>query len=63
MEYISTEDASKKWGISIRQVQRLLACNRIPDAKKYERSWMIPVDARKPVDLRRDIPVSSIAVI
>jgi len=54
MEYISASEASEKWGVSLRQVQRLLAGNRIPRAKKYGRSWMIPDDAEKPGDARRD---------
>ena len=54
MEYISASEASEKWGVSLRQVQRLLAENRIPRAKKYGRSWMIPGDAEKPADPRRD---------
>lgn len=54
MEYISALEASERWGISLRQVQRLLADNRIPHAKKYGRSWMIPDGAEKPVDLRKE---------
>lgn len=54
MEYISATEASEKWGVSVRQVQRLLADNRIPGAKKYGRSWMIPCHADKPAALRRD---------
>jgi len=53
MEYISAIEASEKWGVSLRQVQRLLADNRIPYANKYGRSWMIPDDAEKTVDPRR----------
>ena len=53
MEYISAAEAVEKWGVSLRQVQRLLAESRIPGAKKYGRSWMIPADAEKPVDPRR----------
>lgn len=54
MEYISAIEASERWGVSLRQVQRLLADNRIPRAKKYGRSWMIPGDAEKPADPRRE---------
>jgi DNA-binding CsgD family transcriptional regulator len=54
MEYISTMEAAEKWGVSLRQVQRLLAGSRIPHAKKYGRSWMIPYDAEKPADPRRE---------
>ncbi len=63
MEYISTIEASEKWGVSLRQVQRLLADNRIPRAKKYGRSWMIPGDAEKPADPRREKnpPVQSLS--
>jgi DNA-binding CsgD family transcriptional regulator len=53
MEYITVIEASERWGVSPRQVQRLLADNRVPCAKKYGRSWMIPVDAEKPSDPRR----------
>lgn len=54
MEYISALEASEKWDVSLRQVQRLLAHNRIPRAQKYGRAWMIPHDAEKPADLRRE---------
>lgn len=54
MEFMSTVEASQKWGVSLRQVQRLLADNRIPCAKKYGRSWMIPADEEKPADPRME---------
>lgn len=54
MEYISVSEVSEKWGVSLRQVQRLLADGRIPCSKKYGRSWMIPADAEKPVDPRKE---------
>ena len=54
MEYITAAEAAEKWGVTPRQVQRLLAANRIPHVKKYHRSWMIPTDAEKPDDQRRE---------
>jgi DNA-binding CsgD family transcriptional regulator len=54
MEYISALEASEKWDVSLRQVQRLLCENRIPRAKKYGRMWMIPADENKPTDLRKE---------
>ena len=54
MEYITAVEAAEKWGVTPRQVQRLLAENRIPHAKKYYRSWMVPADAEKPADQRRE---------
>ena len=52
MEYCSVSEISERWGVSVRQVQRLLAEGRISGAQKYGRSWMIPDDAQKPSDPR-----------
>jgi len=52
MEYIIAAEAAEKWGITVRQVQRLLAANRIPGTKQYGRSQLIPADAKKPGDPR-----------
>lgn len=54
MQYISASETSEKWDVSLRQVQRLLAEGRIPHSKKFGRLWMIPDNAEKPVDPRRD---------
>lgn len=62
MEYISAIEASKRWGVSLRQVQRLLTDKRIPYAKKCGRLWMIPYDTEKPVDLRREKKMSGISL-
>ena len=52
MEYLSTREAAERRGVSLRHVQRLLHENRIPGARKYGVSWLIPADADKPPDLR-----------
>lgn len=52
--FVSADKAAEMWGISPRQVQRLLAAGRIPGAQKFGRSWMIPKDAEKPEDPRRE---------
>lgn len=54
MEYITAAEAAEKWGVAIRQVQRLSAAKRIPHTKKYGRLWLIPIDAEKPGDPRRE---------
>lgn len=54
MEYISAAEAAKKWEVTPRHVQRLLAEGRIPCARKYGRAWMIPAGAQKPADPRRE---------
>lgn len=56
MDYITAAEAAEKWGVAIRQVQRLSAAKRIPHTKKYGRSWLIPADAEKPGDPRREKP-------
>ena len=35
MEYLSAKEASEKWGINLRTVQRLCKEGQIPGAKKY----------------------------
>ena len=52
MEYISVKEASLKWGISERRVQKLCEENRIPGVAKFSRLWLIPKDAQKPADAR-----------
>lgn len=53
MNYISSLEAAKKWGISLRQVQRLLADGQVSGSKKFGGTWMIPQDAGKPSDPRK----------
>ena len=53
LEYISAQEAAKKWGISERRVQKLCEENRIPGVAKFSRLWLIPKDAVKPIDKRR----------
>lgn len=53
MDYISTRETAEKWGVSLRYVQKLIEDNRIPGAKKFGVSWLLPTDAVKPDDLRR----------
>jgi len=54
MEYISSQEAADKWGITKRRVQVFCYQNRIAGAFKIgKRAWAIPKDAKKPVDLRK----------
>ena len=52
MEYLSTTQASAKWGISPRRIQVLCAEKRIPGAFRIGNTWAIPEDAEKPKDAR-----------
>lgn len=53
-EYISAPEEAKKWGISERQVQKLCEENRILSVAKSGRMWLMPKDAEKPIDKRRN---------
>jgi hypothetical protein len=52
LDYISVQQASEKWGISNRRIQKLCEENRIDGAVRFGRAWAIPKDASKPVDSR-----------
>ena len=47
--------AAKKWGLSERGVQALCARGKIEGAARFGRSWMIPKDAKKPIDGRTKV--------
>lgn len=53
MDYLSTRETAEKWGVSLRYVQKLIEDNRIPGARKFGVSWLLPADAVKPDDPRR----------
>lgn len=48
MEYITAQEAARKWGISVRLVQKYCAGGRIRDVVKFGQSWGIPENAVKP---------------
>lgn len=54
MDFISVREAASKWEISERRVQRLCEDGRIEGIERFGRSWMIPKDAEKPNDLRKE---------
>ena len=52
MEYMAVREAAEKWNITERWVQKLCEENRIEGAVRFSRIWMIPKDAKKPIDGR-----------
>lgn len=54
MEYITVQEAAKKWRISDRLVQKYCAEGRIDGIRKFGRSWGIPSNALKPQDPRKE---------
>ena len=53
MEFITAAEATRRWGVSERRVQRLCAEGRVPGAERFGRAWRIPAGAPKPADPRR----------
>ena len=52
MEYMTTAEASKKWGITVRRVQILCKEGRVKGAVN-KGIWLIPSKAEKPEDPRK----------
>ena len=50
MKHISSQEASKKWGITPRRIQQMCKCGEIRGAKKEGKFWMIPADAACPTN-------------
>lgn len=53
MDYITTSEASKKWGISSRRIAILCQQNRIEGTIKKGKMWLIPCTSIKPKDARK----------
>ena len=54
-EYMTAQEAAELWEISVRRVQRLCKENRIEGVLNVNRVWLIPQNAKKPVDKRRKV--------
>ena len=52
MEYLRIDEIAKRWGIGARRVQLLCSEGKIRGAVRFGRDWMIPEDAKKPIDGR-----------
>lgn len=52
MEYLTTVELSKKWGISSRRIGVLCAEGRVDGVIKKGKTWLIPSNVEKPGDAR-----------
>lgn len=52
MSYMTTKEASLKWGISDRRIRILCNEGKIEGAMKIGRNWSVPSNAMKPIDNR-----------
>ena len=53
MEYISVEQAAKKWALSLRSVRNYCALGRVAGAVLIGKTWRIPKSAEKPDRLNK----------
>ena len=54
MDYMTLKEASEKWCVSTRQINYYCIEGRIPGAIKMATIWLLPKDAVKPIDRRRN---------
>ena len=52
MEYVTAAQMAEKWSISRRRVSKLCSEGRIEGAMLMGKTWVLPEDAKKPVDKR-----------
>lgn len=53
MNFLTTTEMSKVWGISSRRISLLCAQGRVEGAIKKGKTWLIPEGTKKPEDPRR----------
>ncbi|MBO7254221.1 MAG: Dam family site-specific DNA-(adenine-N6)-methyltransferase [Clostridia bacterium] len=54
IQYITAREAAEKWNISQRRVSVLCSENRIPGVAMIGNMWIIPRNAEKPTDARKE---------
>lgn len=53
MNFLTTTEMSKVWGISSRRISLLCAQDRVEGAFKKGKTWLIPEETKKPEDPRK----------
>ncbi|MFV0241954.1 MAG: helix-turn-helix domain-containing protein [Lacrimispora sphenoides] len=53
-DYKTPKETAAEWGVTLRMVHLYCAAGRIPDVIKLGRMWLIPRDAVKPSDGRKN---------
>lgn len=52
LDYMTAQEAAGKWNVSLRWVQRSCNEKRIKGVLNINRIWLIPQNAKKPIDRR-----------
>lgn len=63
MNYVTTIELSEKWGISARRIALLCEQGRIVGVVKKGKTWLIPEDAEKPADKRKNLDKEEICYV
>ena len=53
MNFLTTTEIAKVWGISSRRIALLCSQGRVDGATMKGKTWLIPENAKKPEDPRR----------
>lgn len=53
MNFVTSSEKAKEWGITQRRVAILCKEGRVPGAELIGNRWLLPNDAKKPNDPRR----------
>lgn len=59
MQFVSVKEIASKFEISERRIQQLCDAGRIDGAQRISGVWLIPEDAKKPIDDRTSQPIES----
>ena len=51
MEYLTTKETAKKWGVNVSLVRRYCTQERIPGVIQRDGAWLIPEDAKRPMKI------------
>ena len=54
MEYLTVKEVAEMWGITSRMVTVYCSDGRLPGAVKKGNLWLVPEDAEKPDDNRKN---------
>ena len=63
MNYVTTIEMSEIWGISARRIALLCEQERIEGVIKKGKTWLIPEDAEKPADKRKNVKKEDISYV
>jgi hypothetical protein len=63
MNYVTTIEMSEIWGISARRIALLCEQERIEGAIKKGKTWLIPEDAEKPADKRKNVKKEDVTYV